>query len=533
MLTAAKPTLPDRIIGYFDPIQAARRMRARAMMAYAGAYYGASHSRRATKQWVTTRGDADSDIIADLPDLRERSRDLSRNCPLAVGAISTALTNTVGTGLKLQSRIDREVLNLPEEQADEWEANTERRFRSWAESRECDAARLIPFAIQQELCFRQVLENGDVFVLMPRFTRIGSPYSLHTQIVEADRVSNENWKPNTDRLIEGVEKNERGEPTQYHICDQHPGSDYPTRKSFTWTKVPAFGSKTGLPNVLHLYRPLRPGQTRGVPFLAPVIESLKQLDRYTEAELMAAVVSAMFTVFIKTESGETNFDISGMGEETGAETSDTDVKLASGAVVGLAKGESIETANPMRPNTGFSPFVTAIMEQIGTALEIPYEIIVRHFSASYSASRAALLEAWRFFRGRRSWLALSLCQPIFEIWLWDEIAAGRIAAPGYFADFMVRKAYQGTRWVGDAPGYIDPAKDIGAAKERMDAGISTLDEETTLITGGDMEQNIPQIRKERKILADIGLWKPEKDEPPPVRVPATVPAKPAEGGPQE
>ena len=43
----------------------------------------------------------------------------------------------------------------------------------------------------------------------------------------------------------------------------------------------------------------RIGQRRGVPFLAQVIEALKQLGRYTDAELVAAVVSGMFTVFIR------------------------------------------------------------------------------------------------------------------------------------------------------------------------------------------------------------------------------------------
>lgn len=501
-------TALDRAIEYFAPLHAARRLRARAALAMTGSYIGASKSRRSLKEWVTPRGDADADTIFDLATLRERSRDLERNAPLATGAISTCVTNVVGTGLKLQSRTDRAALNLPDEAADAWEANTERRFRMWAESRECDAARTLPFAQRQELVFRQVLINGEAFELMPRFARAGSPYLLKLKMVEADRIVNENNRANTDRLIEGVEKDAQGAPVAYHILNQHPGAPYYTRDAYTWTKVPAFGLQTGLPNVLHLFRPLRPGQTRGVPYLAPVIETLKQLDRYTEAEIAAAVIASFFTVFVKTETGALDFDLSGLGKETGAKAGDADLKLASGAVIDLGKGEDIVVANPSRPNPVFEGFVTAIMEQIGTALEIPYEIIVRHFSSSYSASRAALLEAWRFFRGRRAWLAANYCQPIYEIWLFGEIAAGRIAAPGYFADPLTQKAYNAALWIGDAPGYIDPAKDIDASVKRMEAGISTLDEETTLITGGDMEKNMPRIRKERKELAEIGLWQP-------------------------
>ncbi|MFW8423721.1 phage portal protein, partial [Klebsiella pneumoniae] len=36
--------------------------------------------------------------------------------------------------------------------------------------------------------------------------------------------------------------------------------------------------------------------------MAPVLESMKQLSRYSDAELTAALVSSMFTVFITTKS---------------------------------------------------------------------------------------------------------------------------------------------------------------------------------------------------------------------------------------
>jgi len=507
----------DRAIEYIAPLHAARRMRARAMMAVTGAYIGASKTRRSTKEWKTSTGDADADIINDLATLRERSRDLARNAPIAAGAISTCLTNVVGSGLKLQSRIDRSILRLSDDKADAWEAQAEREFRLWAESRECDRSRQMNFNAIQEVVFRQVLENGEIFVLFPRIEREGSPHTLKIQLIEADRVCNESNAQNTETLVEGIEKDENGAPRQYHILNQHPGSLVIGKGKYTWTKVPAFGAKTALPNVIHLYRMLRPGQSRGVPYLAPVIETLKQLDRYTEAEIMAAVISGMFTVFIKTEKGEfPGMEIAGLGQETGAKTSDTDLKLAAGAIVALNKGEDITSANPTRPNSAFEPFVSAILEQIGAALEIPYEIIIRHFSSSYSASRAALLEGWRFFRGRRFWLDANFCQPVYEVFLWDAIAAGRLSAPGYFNDYVIRKAYSGALWQGDAPGYIDPAKDIDAAEKRMTLGISTLDAETTLITGGDMEKNVPRIKQEIKILNDAGMRHPAqgKTEPP-------------------
>ena len=508
MLTKANPL--DRAISFISPVWAAKRARARLIESLSGAWNGASYSRRATKQWVTQAADADSDILDDLPKLRERSRDLVRNAPIATGAIGTSLANVAGTGLKLQSRVDAEFLNLSEDEADAWEDGAEREWRLWSESQECDFSRTLNFHSLQTLAFRQVLENGDVLALLPRKDRTGSPYSLKIQLVEADRLCNVNRAPDKNGQVAGVQKDpETGAPIAYHIMNQHPECPYVSKGSYSWQIVPAFGAHTGLRNVLHLYEMTRPGQTRGVPFLAPVIETLKMLDRYTEAELMAAVVSGLFTVFLKSESGALDFDLaSGMSQETGASSSDDDMKLGNGAIVGLKPNEDISTANPGRPNTAFDPFVKAILEQIGAALGIPFEVLIRHFQSSYSASRAALLEAWRFFRGRRVWLVNTFCQPIYEIWLYEAVASGRIVAPGFFTDPLIRKAYCGAIWIGDSPGYVDPQKDVDAAKTRMEAKLSTLDEETALITGGDFETNVRQMAKEKRMLDKAGLSSP-------------------------
>src|SRR3989338_4217976 len=501
----------DRVIRYINPIKANQRFRARAMHAISGAYLGARYDRRQTSMWTTSRGDADADTLSDLPTLTQRSRDLDRNAPIATGAINTTTLHVVGTGLKLQSHIDRAVLNMTDEEADAWEAYTEREFRLWSESHDCDASRSLIFPEHQELAFRQMLVNGDHFVALPRIPRKHNPYTLALQHIEGDRVSNENNQADTNKICGGIEKDEYGAPKTYHICNQHPGARFNTANR-SWTKIPAFGSNTELRNIIHLYRISRAGQTRGVPYLAPVIETLKQLDKYTEAEVMASVVSAMLTVFIKSETGDLDLAPMEPTDETKAEATDTDIKLASGAVVGLTPGESIETVNPLRPNTGFDPFVMSILRQIGVALELPFEVLIKHFTSSYSASRAALMVAWTFFRQRRQWLARHFCQEIYEIWLYEAVAIGRISAPGFFSDPLIKKAYCGSTWIGDAPIQIDPVKEVNASKERIAIGISTIDEETAFITGGDFETNYPRIKKEVKMFRDLGIKHPAMED---------------------
>lgn len=315
---------------------------------------------------------------------------------------------------------------------------------------------------------------------------------------------NADGRGDTKDLSGGILRDANGAPKEYHILKQHPGKIFGAT-SRQWTKVPAFGTKTGLPNLLHVFQQDRPGQTRGVPDFAPVIETLKQLGVYTQAEIDAAVISSFFTVFIQTATGGTGLAPMQPISETGGSASDTDMKLASGAILGLAQDESISTANPGRPNTSFDPFVQAILQQIGAALQLPFEVLTKHFSASYSAARASLLEAWRYFNSERAWLVSVYLKPIYRLWMHEAVASGRLTAPGFFADPIIEQAYLGSSWTGPPRGMIDEKKESAAAKELIALSLCTHDEKTAELTGGDWEKKFPQLAREEKMKKAAGL----------------------------
>lgn len=475
--------LLDKAIAYVSPKLAQQRLASRAQLALAGGYSGARMDRAALARWNPGAGSATADIITDLPMLRSRSRDQMRNAPVAVGAINTACSHVVGTGMSLTPSVNAEFLGLSDDEAQAWNADTALRFHTWANSQDADSARQLNFYGLQDLALRTVLESGDAFVVTPRLVRNGAA-KLALQLLEADRVSNPNRRADSDTVIDGVEVDPSTmEALAYHVSNRHPG-DVRTTGQLTWQRIAARGANTGRRNVLHLFKPLRPGQVRGVPWIAPILEPLKQLNRYTDAELKAAVDSAIFSVFVKMDhtAFEQVFDTDAQGaivQNAGKWTGE----LESGKAINLLPGESIETNTPGRPNPQFDPFIMSILRQIGMALELPYEVLVMHYQSSYSAARAALLMAWKFFRSRRDWLATNLCQPVYELWLADEIAEGRISAPGYFQDDVVKAAWLSAMWTGDGPGSIDPQKEVAAAQERVDMGISTLESESINFDG--------------------------------------------------
>lgn len=499
----------DRTITAISPERGLKRLAARKSLEVFNTGYsnhGASKGKKSLLGWISRGGAPDQDITDNLEILRERSRDLFMGAPLSTGALKTYRTNVVGAGLYLNSQIDAEFLDLDEKEADQWERTAEREFNLWAKT--CDASRMLDFYEQQALAFMAMLMSGDVFVALPLINRPGDLYDLKIALIEADRVNNPPGV-NNPNIRGGIEVDQWGAPITYYVAQKHPLDM--TQGKIEWKPVPAFGPKTGRRNILHLLEMERPGQRRGVPILAPVIESLKQLSRYSEAELAAAVVSSMFTVFIKSNSPDQPLG-EGIPYDQQVDTDDDNsYELGSGAIIALGPGEDIHESNPSRPNSAFDGFVTSMCRQIGAALEIPHELLIKHFTASYSASRAALLEAWKSFRMRRAWMVSKFCQPIYEEFLFEAVARGRIEAPGFFDDPAIREAYCGSEWNGPSQGQLDPLKEVSAAKIRVQESFSTRAREAAELTGSDFERTVRQRIKEERLMREGGLLSAEDD----------------------
>lgn len=474
-----------------------------------GGMTGTSRMARSSRfsQWHPQLLDADGVAQYELADLRAFSRDLERTAPVATGAIQTRASHIVGTGLSLQSRIDAEELGLSDDEASEWQGFAERRFSMWAESAYADRHGELSFYEQQDLALRSHDVSGDSFMLLGSKARNGWPFRLTTQIIEADRVSNPDSRLNTAKMVDGVERDDDGEPIRIYVARYHPGRII-SDKANSWTAIDIRG-ESGRRNVLHLKKMKRPGQTRGLPILDPIIATIKQITRYSDAEVDAAVNSAAMALFLTMDS-EAFSDLLTDAERAKvlAAASDWDGTIDSGKAINLMPGERIESPTPGRPNPNFDPFFGAMLNICSMGLGMPKEVLAKAFNVSYSASRAALMDAWRTWQIERAWLARRICQPVYEEWLADAVSLGIINAPGFFADPFARNAWCGSSWCGDGPGALDPMKEAMAAGKRMDIGLTTRAEEKLAYDGGDWETTHRQSAREVTARVRDGLQPP-------------------------
>jgi lambda family phage portal protein len=468
-----------------------------------GGYQGAT-KKRGYSQWSPGEWSADEDILDDLGELRARSRDLIRNDPHAAGIVDTWVSNIVGSGLRPQSRINAEALGLSEEAADEFRKTAEAIFdRFWARA---DAAGNLSFGELQGLALRQVFENGDVFLIpRPNVKLEGAP-ALQLQVIEADQVTTPMKEMANLYVRDGIEVSDRGEHLVVFLKQTHPGDPVGKTKMDDFLRIPVIDPATGVRNVYHLLHVKRPLQTRGVPALAPAMLHFRDLSQYFRAELTAAKVAACFALFITTPDplgDATRASILGAGQKR-------EESLEVGMIRYLDPGQDIKAANPGRPNSAFDQFATRILRAIGAAIGAPYEVISQDFSqTTYTSGRMALNEVRRTYNLWKNWFVEKLCQPIYSRVLEEAFLAGELKAPQFYERIDL---FTAARWVGPGWSWVDPAKEVKATVEAINANLATLADEAAA-RGYDWEELLEQRAREKEKADELGLT-PEPPAPP-------------------
>lgn len=490
-------------------------------MSYAS--HGASSTLNSLIGWIVDAGNAEDSIDLQSSKLRQRARDLYEGGGLARSGPETLTTSVVGWGIQPKPKIDGDFLGMTDDAREEAEQTILREWKLWAENTMCDAERQQNFYGLQQLAFLSMLMSGDVFALFGMKENKRTPYQTTVRLLEADRICNPDSSGDSEskesdsggRIIDGVEIDKEGAVIRYYIASRSPiaGND---NSELTWTAIDAYGKDTGYPNILHIMTWERPEQRRGIPFVSAEIELIKQFTRYMNAELAGKVVSAMLTLFItsKEDDGKAGME-DAVNEDEKVTDDELKLELAPGAIYDLPPGKDVTTVDPKRSDTQFESFVNTCITVIASSMGIPKEVLIKKYESNYTAARAALLDFWRTVRVYRTRFNTAFNQPIYEQWLSEAVAAGRIDAPGFFDDPAVRLAWCGCSWMGASMGHVDPLKEVNAAEVRIRNNITTEEQEAMEYNGNDRSAIVRQRKKEIAERADMGGTEDSSTAPPP------------------
>jgi lambda family phage portal protein len=327
-------------------------------------------------------------------------------------------------------------------------------------------------------------------------------------MIEADRLASDkdsyavrNALPNNNRVIRGIELDDKGKPVAYWIYPEHPNSPYITRNQ-TPERIIA-------KDILHIYRKDRVGQSRGISWFAPVMAVNRDLGIYIENELQASAVSSCFSVAIKTETpigslsspdGESNSDSAGNSFDY----------LEPAMVVRLRPGESVESIDPGRPNSGSEPWINLMLRGMAAGTGTSFEAISKNFSqTSYSSSRTSKLEDRPRYKRWQNLVIDDLCQPVWDEFCNAAALAGLDGFPSSMELLDGRRRVAPVDWQTPEWEWVDPTSEQNAASDAINKYMSTYQDELGS-RGRSWRATYYQAAKERKLRLKLGLLTPEE-----------------------
>ncbi len=415
--------------------------------------------------------------------LRNRARYEVANNSYARGIVLTLANDCVGTGPRLQ------LLGLSSATS----RTVERAFSDWA--------RAVDLPEKLRLMRVAQVEDGEAFALLTTNPGLGSPVHLDVRLIEADQIST----PSIALLpvgpaVDGIRYDGFGNAMEYHLLRRHPGDT--GGFSLTFDRIPASA-------VVHLFRPDRPGQRRGVPELTPALPIFADLRRYCQAVIAAAETAADY-------AGIAYTDAPAGGEADPVEPMDT-IRLEKRSLLTMPGGWRMEQMRAEQPTTTYPQFVQAKLNEACRCLNMPYNIAAGNSSGyNYASGRLDHQTYYKALRVDQARLAGQVLDRIFAAW----VAEARLI-PGFLPAEVDGAAWSHV-WFWDGHEHVDPLKEANAQATRLTNNTTTLADEYAR-KGQDWETQLRQRAREAALMRELGLSVP--DVVPPAR-PAAEPTDP-------
>lgn len=503
-----------------------RQARAQASGGYANPYDAASSDGQWFGGWRPTLQSPDREWLPNRDPATARVRDQVRNDPIGGAAIARRKNSAIGGGWRLSSKPNWRRLGITPKAARDLGALIESEWKMYAYGHafEIDGQRRLNFGGLLRLAASHDMMDGEGFGLSEWAADEPTRYKTRLRLVDPDRVSNPSGRSNDRYLRNGIEHNAAMIPVRYWIREGHP-ADFGTT-AMNWRAYDRF-TAWGRPQVMHWLEPDRAEQSRGVSRFVSSLRAFRAFSRFTDATLQSATINALIIGFIKSSAGAEAVTEHFRYEDLAAHEKDREkfydenpVKMGEAIMPVFPLGDEPTLATATKDVTGFDEFTRAIIRLIASSLGVTYEELSMDYSqTNYSSARAALIHAQAETESMQARLQSMLVKPFFVAWLEEAFDRGYITAPEGAPDFYdAIDAYAEAKWIGPRRGYIDPTKEIIAAAARIEAGVSTLEDECA-DQGKDYVEVLEQQAYERQLRIDLNLPDPNVDPYAPVADP--------------
>lgn len=465
-------------MGFFDMFRKPEPIiKTKVKRVYAGANTG-----RLFNDFQATDTTADRELKDALRTLRNRSRDLARNNEYVKRYLELLKDNIVGhKGATLQVKaLD------PNGLLDNYgNSLIENAFKQWGRLGSCTLDGRLSWVDCQKLVVESLARDGEAFVVLHDFKG-----SIALQFLEADKIDetlNQRLK-NGGEIRMGVELDGNYRPVAYYVKN--------TANDIDGLGGTYGGKHTRIPaeKMVHVYRMLRAGQTRGEPWLAPALSSIKMLDGYREAAIVNARVGASKMGFFTSPAGD-GFVPDALDGEVPIMSAD------SGSFVQLPEGVSFQSFDPQYPNGEFDVFHKSVLKGIASALGVSYTSLANDLEAtSYSSIRSGSLLERDTYQNHQAFFIDHFIRPVYEKWLMVKLGSDSFNLPERkFDKFANASEFRCRAW-----SWVDPQKEMTAAITGLQSGILSL-QDVASTYGKDTEELLAQIQRDRSLMEQFGV----------------------------
>lgn len=420
-----------------------------------GPFTAATHD-RLTASWLAGSRAINDELRSDLDALRARARDLAKNNDYARKFFRMVSRNVVGpAGFTLQARV-QDGPKKPDSLAN---AAIELAFFKWAKKGCAEITGRMSFADACRATIVAVARDGEALVRLVRGEQARNAECFAVQLLDIARLDthrNQERTSGSNAIVMGVEMDEFQRPLGYWLKDRADGS------SSSSTLLPAA-------DVLHIFLPEMAEQARGVPWMHAAMLAMHDLGEFTRSALLAARKGADTLGFIVSPDGTAP----DMG---GGQDGDAEIQLtAPGTFDVLPEGYDMKAFDSKYPNEVFDPFTKAILRRISSGLDVAYNSLANDLEGvNYSSIRAGVLEERDQWGTLQNWFIDALLEPIYAEWFPRAMLAGAITMPnGSALPLAKQEKFSAHEWQGRRWSWVDPMKDIEAARLEIKTGIAS------------------------------------------------------------
>lgn len=461
---------------------------ARDLLAQAGEAYRLARRDRPSEHFQPQHFSGNGAALSSSDMMTRRARDLVRNTAQAKRINQILVDLIVGTGMQTFSwpfapaelfQIVTELENLALGDLGprlSFALESDDLFEEWSnDPKQFDAEGRLSRPEMERMLLGDCIQvgNGLMIRVRPKNYKL---VPLAYQLIEQEQIDlsqDRNARPGFNRIVAGREFDDSNRIVAYHVYVDHPYDSFGSA-AYRRERIPA-------DRVIDLAVFHRPSAAIGVSWLDAIGQSVFDRESYTDSEIRAAAMAAVFTVVHKLADAATQ---AAMGFDDGTESDSDDygneeVKLGHSPVATrIGKDESVEIVNSARPNPSADNFLGLLDRDIACGAGISYYSLTGNYQAtSFSSTRAAKLDEDLHILPMQQWFACHVALPVRKQFNGLAAAAGLFTSLRSSQFVREERTFQRFDAIGNGRDILDPNAEVTSKINKLRTGLSTLKEE--------------------------------------------------------